>query len=338
MKYYLSVLFMSLCVCAMAVSQTQVKHEIYTLQYEESRQKMEKFMDSNPSIKILSIDAKRKETTYKLFMTSQQFEQYKNMIKTFGYIASYKESKDDLSNQIQTMEEDIRFLKNKLKDYETLEGNISKNTDSYLSFWREIQNIKDSTRQKERALSEWQKQDTGYWVTLVLRQESAEEDDFPVTVYVNMPGFQYSFWAVEKPANGLSAKFYHGYQGKYMFTRGKNALYFGAYIADKSTKNESTTYNDIFVLGFGQDFYSRYLGRGQRRFFNLATGYVSHIMLMSSDAKKVKFNFAITPTLGLDIYKGKYCLWDIRAGYILPIVENKNMRGLELAMSFAVVF
>jgi hypothetical protein len=322
----------------MAASRTQVKHEIYTLQYSDSRQKMDKFMASEPSIKILSIDAKKRETTYRLVMTAQQFEQYKELVKTFGYIASSKESMEDLGDQIQTVEEDIRFLKNKLKDYETLEEGISKNTESHLSFWREMQGIKDSLRQKEHLLSGLKKQDTGYLVTLILTEEVTANSDNPITTYVNMPGFQYSFWVVEKPDKGISAKSYQGYQGKYMFTRGKNALYLGAYIANKSAQNKSTAYNDIFVLGFGQDFYSRYLGRGQRRFFNLTTGYVSQIMLMSSNEKKAKFNFTVIPSLGLDIHKGKYCLWDIRAGYILPIVENKNMRGLELSMSFAVVF
>ena len=49
--------------------------------------------------------------------------------------------------------------------------------------------------------------------------------------------------------------------------------------------------NELFMFSFGQDFYSRHLGRGTRKFLNLYTGYQIGDIIATSQISKSNLVF-----------------------------------------------
>ena len=92
--------------------------------------------------------------------------------------------------------------------------------------------------------------------------------------FVNMPGVEIGLLRLENPQAGVSARFYRGYSVKYLFTRGKSYFNLGIYKpTTKAEPTDSTFITELFLINFGQDFYPRHFGRGQRKFLNLYTTY-----------------------------------------------------------------
>jgi hypothetical protein len=96
-------------------------------------------------------------------------------------------------------------------------------------------------------------------------------------------------------------------------------------------------FSELFAYSFGQDFYSRHLGRGSRKFLNLYSGYSVGGMVATGRTSK-KDIFYIAPSIGLEIYKNKYLLIDSKVNYFIPFMYNKEMRGLSANISLSVVF
>ena len=158
--------------------------------------------------------------------------------------------------------------------------------------------------------------------------------------FVNMPGVEYSFLAIENPKAGVSAKAYQGASVKYMFTRGKSYFNLGVYKALNNNKADSSAISELFMINFGQDFYPRNFGRGKRRYFNLYTGYqVGGFIASRNDDKSSKFIYNANLSLGLELVKTKHVLIDNKVSYFLPLNElNRHMRGLLYQASFNFVF
>ncbi|MBR4625616.1 MAG: hypothetical protein IKO56_08805, partial [Alphaproteobacteria bacterium] len=156
--------------------------------------------------------------------------------------------------------------------------------------------------------------------------------------FVNMPGFEFSVFMPENPQEGISAEYYNGYMLKYLFTRGKSYITIGAFKASEIPPNDSLMYSDIFNFSFGQDFYSRHLGRGGRKFLNLYSGY--NIGLLTYKGKTSSHrNIYISPAIGIELFKNNFMLFDTKMTYILPFSENNlNLRGLQFAAALNFVF
>jgi hypothetical protein len=93
----------------------------------------------------------------------------------------------------------------------------------------------------------------------------------------------------------------------------------------------------MFAFGFGQDFYSRHLGRGTNKFFNLYSGYTFGGLLASNDAKK-NFMGYFAPAIGVELFKNKYVLIDTKVNYLIPFKDVRYTRGLAFNASFNFVF
>ncbi len=156
--------------------------------------------------------------------------------------------------------------------------------------------------------------------------------------WVNMPGAEFTMLRIENPTPGTSVKQYQGAQIKYIFTRGKDYMQLGAW-RSVNTPSDTTTFRELFMVSFGQDFYSKRWGRGSRRFLNLYTGYNTGILLMSTGKSRVVLP-QISPAVGVDIFKTKHVLLDTRVNYFLPLSEKyyESMRGLAFSASFNFVF
>jgi hypothetical protein len=152
-----------------------------------------------------------------------------------------------------------------------------------------------------------------------------------------MPGVEYSYFQIEEPQDTLSSPYYQGVFLKYVFTKGKSFATLGAYKTTDKLDTDTMHYSEMFIFGFGQDFYSRHLGRGSKKFFNLYSGYTIGGMLASNDKRKETFGY-IAPAVGLEIFKNKYVLIDTKVNYMVPFKNTRNMRGLAFNVSFNFVF
>jgi hypothetical protein len=90
-------------------------------------------------------------------------------------------------------------------------------------------------------------------------------------------------------------------------------------------------------MNFGQDFYSRHFGRGGNKFGNLYSGYTVGYMAASNEVKAQDI-FYLAPSVGLELFKNKYILWDTKVNYLIPFSYQRNLRGFGLNTSINFVF
>ncbi len=204
-----------------------------------------------------------------------------------------------------------------------------------------FQSMNDEDEQKireyENEIQELDKKITTVWLDVALMRELTTPNQNQKIKFVNMPGFEYSVFTPENAKAGISADYYNGYMLKYLFTKGKSYITLGAFKAVNVPQNDTLMYSDIFNFSFGQDFYSRHLGRGGRKFLNLYSGY--HVGFMACTGEKSSLNTVyVSPAVGLELYKNNFMLLDTKMTYILPFTENLNMRGLQFAASLNFVF
>ena len=175
-----------------------------------------------------------------------------------------------------------------------------------------------------------------YSVSLTLSDEVTSPESTGIS-FVNMPGAEYSFLDIEAPAAGTSAEFYHGYFLKYLFTKGKSYGSIGLYKNESIGRTDSVAYSEMFILAFGQDFYSRHFGRGDRRYLNLYSGYQVGGILATGEVS-TKYLPYLAPSVGVEIFKNKYILFDTKVSYFVPVTDSRNMRGISYSAAFNFVF
>ena len=157
--------------------------------------------------------------------------------------------------------------------------------------------------------------------------------------FINMPGVESFLYIVENPVEDKSAHRYFGGSLRYLFTRGKSFFTIGILKPLDRDEDNDKQVNDIVTYTLGKDFYPRYLGRGKRTFFNPYSGAQIGGMVLTSK-EGIDNIFTFEPHIGLELFKNKYVILDVRVGYIFPLdKENiKNLRGLTQNVSFNVVF
>ena len=152
-----------------------------------------------------------------------------------------------------------------------------------------------------------------------------------------MPGASYDIFWIENPVKDLSAELYHGYSLKYLFTRGKSYATIGTFKERTSADSDTMRYKELFVFGFGQDFYTRHFGRGKNKFLNLYSGYNMGGVFATADSRTSTFPY-LKIFLGVELFKNKYILIDNKVGYFIPFRYNRNLRGISYNVSFNFVF
>ncbi len=224
------------------------------------------------------------------------------------------------------------------KDYSYTDNNlvIGRIVDEIKNLSTTRDNYESTVAEKQAQIEELKKNANKIFV-----QISVNEQDMITSkiAFVNMPGFEYSFLFTENPKKGFSAPYYQAYTLKYLFTRGKSYFALSMMKGTDYSKQDSTLYNEYFMLSFGQDFYTRHLGRGKRRFFNPYTSYQVGCFLASNQASDNKFNVNINVAVGLELIKTRIFLLDTKVSYFLPINKNNvNMRGFQASLSANFLF
>ena len=314
---------------------TELNIDVTSIDFKNSKKELLDFMKRND----LSIQNQNESTTsiyLKINLSKDLYEQLDEKASSLGFVLSRKVTTVNNSLKVSDINLEISYLKSKKDSYAELMKQLDVKSDMYISLWNENKVTEEKIFRKEKELLPFIQKTQNYSVTITLSEEQTSPDNSKIS-FVNMPGFEYSFLTIDSPKPGISSNSYQGDFLKYLFTKGKSFATIGVYKSTQSQSTNDSTFSELFVLGFGQDFYSRHLGRGSRKFFNLYSGYDAGYMLATGVKTKADI-FYVSPTIGLEIFKNKFILIDTKFTYLIPFTDNKNLRGYTLNTSVNFVF
>jgi hypothetical protein len=267
------------------------------------------------------------------------YEKIEKIVPQLGFLDNKRLGTINNSEEIAGIDLEIAFLKSKKAAYETELEKFK--GDDYKGYWNEVREIEQSLFNLEKRKTTLKNQVYFYIVDITLYEDIGtpqSSNNFGDVQFVNMPGVGATQLMIENPLKNISSAVYRGYEVKYLFTRGKSYAVFGSMKAQNVPSIHSDSlFTDLFMYGFGQDFYPRHLGKGRRKVFNLYSGYRVGGTFASAKSMSKHYLYA-TPHLGVEIVKTKYILLDVDAGYYIPFYQNNNLRGLQLNASFNFLF
>jgi hypothetical protein len=336
-----SVVFVLICNQIFAQSDstkisTDINIEITSIQFDLSSQLIKGFLDSN-KVYIETQNEYKTHLSVSFILNEMQYETFEKLLPQLGYITTKEVNSVNNNKKSEEIEFEIKYLKSQKASYEVILAKINENSDQYFSTWKELKAIEERIFDAEQKLAQFETSYNTYSIELKIDDEIGSPGSSRVS-FVNMPGVEYSFLNIEAPLSGISTDNYQGYFLKYLFTKGKSYANIGAYKALDGPIADTSYFSEMFLLGFGQDFYSRYMGRGSKKFLNLYSSYTIGGLLASGTTTK-DYMFYIMPAIGIELFKNKYILLDTKVSYFVPITEyNPNMRGLSFNTSFNFVF
>jgi hypothetical protein len=238
--------------------------------------------------------------------------------------------------------EDNIYKLEKMRNKFNLDSNVnSKKNTEYA-----IENLEENNRRISRNLKQMKENYQTIFVKVTINDELSTPTNSKIA-FAKMPGVTYNHLYVENPKGGLSEDNYTGYSMKYIFTKGKSYFQIGVMKnANGMSKLQNydslkaNTINEFFTFEFGQDFYTRYFGRGNRKFFNLYSGYsIGGAIINRRNDQNTRFAAFTNLSMGVEILKTKHILIDTKGSYFLPLADiNRNTRGIMMSASFNFVF
>lgn len=255
-------------------------------------------------------------------------------IKKWGYITGEKTTFTHDANRIVELQNEIDNLNKEKAQYEKLVTKLDSSDLKYFEFWQKIIDIDIKISGKELQINMDNLAIKQYALQIRFEEDKKVGDSYDNS-WVNMPGIEGSLLFTEQPKRGVSPKYMIGYNLKYLFNYKKSYAVLGLY---KSVgRVDNTSVNETYIFALGQDFYSRRLGRGQRKFLNLYTSFNLGFYISSSETKKSNSWF-VNPFIGIELFKSKNIIIDNKIGYFLPFQNNRNQRGALYNLSFNFVF
>ncbi len=314
---------------------TTLDQEIRTTEYALAVQKMNSFIIAN------NILVTRQSETQLMYSVNFSLEPklyaaYTETVKNMGLFTENNLNTTDNTSRVEELKGNIKYYQDQIELQNALMEKQDPQSEQYKNMWRELKNWETSIRNTQTDLNNLTASEYYYVIDLRIEDETYTPQNSSVS-WINMPGLEYSYLQIEQPQDTLSSPYYQGVFLKYVFTRGKSFATLGAYKTTNKLDPDTMHYSEMFVFGFGQDFYSRHLGRGSKKFFNLYSGYTLGGMLASNDKRKETFGY-IAPAIGLEIFKNKYVLIDSKVNYMVPFKNTRHMRGLAFNVSFNFVF
>lgn len=307
----------------------------YSINFDKIVPLVEEYVNSN-SLLVQKKTQNYEQIYYNLVMTEAQYNDIKQHLEGWKCaVIDSEESTTNISREIENQTVSIERLKS---DIYELEDKLSKTKNDSIveELESELYDMRESLRKKNRNYAD----NCASIGTVNLEFRLMRDETSPRQTkvrFVNMPGFEYSFLMVGNPKPGFSASYYNGYNLKYLFTRGKTFITLGVFKAKDVAATDSTTLTDAFNISFGQDFYSRHFGRGARKCFNMYSGYNVGFMAFRGETTSTKTIY-VSPTVGVELFKNRFVLWDLRGSYYLPFKHNYDLRGWQFSTSFNVAF
>ncbi len=309
--------------------------EILVTNIETATEKIEDFIktyDLTPS----TYEKKQKALEIVLFINHKAFEDLNNLIQKLGYIQYQTTNATDYTEEILIIEREIELLEKELSSYQSLVKHVdSSSNDRYFKYWEKIIEIEKAISEQKMAKSDILNKMNNHRFKLSIIEEVNAAETYYSSSWVNMPGIEYSFLKTEQPEQGISPESMSGISLKYLFNTGKSYGVLGLYRSNDA--DSVSEIDETYIFAFGQDFYSKYMGRGQRKFFNLYTSFNVGFYISTSQSQKITSWF-VNPYLGLELFKNKYILVDNKVGYFMPYRNNRTQRGLLYNVSFNFVF
>ncbi len=314
---------------------SSVNVTLIAIDYNTSKSAFKNFITEN-GIVINAQDESKTSINATFDLTTELYNKLRLQLSNWGYI-----SNDDINTtgyplELEEIDLEIEFLTQKKNSFEQILQQHEMKSAQYESLWREKQGLEDRIFNLKKRKSALEKNALPYRVSLTIMEEMTSPQESRVT-FVNMPGAEYSYLKIENPNDTVSSAYYQGYFLKYLFTKGKSYASIGVYQSTQKQPGDSTVFSELFVMNFGQDFYSRHFGRGGNKFGNLYSGYTVGYMAASNEVKAQDI-FYLAPSVGLELFKNKYILWDTKVNYLIPFSYQRNLRGFGLNTSINFVF
>lgn len=312
-----------------------VTYSIYTSDYSEKKLSLEGFLKKG---KYTIINQKESKTShhYEFAIWDSDLDNIDSLCNTLGYV-SFKDLKS-FNHDADLKEAQLQLEQQKEKkiEFEKMQKQLdSIGSARYYAHWEKIRAIDEEINHTKKRILNYQSYEKVYTVVIELYNEQTIYESTRVN-FVHMPGAEYVYFITENPKQGLSYSNYQGVNLKYVFTKGKSFFALGA--LKPVSKTDSTTFDEIFNLTFGQDWYSKHLGRGGYKFCNLYIGYHTGFTLAYNDFGNKWWPY-VSPSTGLELFKNKYFLFDTNVSYYLPLSNyNRNMRGYKISGSINFTF
>lgn len=238
----------------------------------------------------------------------------------------------DLTLERSTTQKKLDTYNAELSRYKAMDD------ERYQNLWDAVRGFESTIQEIDKNIATIKANADRAEATISIKEEriTPAGNDKEDVKFVNMPGGEYVFLAVENDKAGLSSKYYQGYGLKYVFTKGKTNVAITTLKSDGGT-SDSSTVSEIFLYSFGQDFYPIRKNTEGISFFNLYTGYDLGGMLASTETESHNHWFADV-NIGLELFKSSRALLDARGSYFLPFYENRNLRGIMGRISLNIVF
>ncbi len=314
---------------------SNVNITVITLDYTTSKTSFRKFIAEN-NININSQDESKTSITATFDANKEVYVQMRTLINTWGYISNDDINTTGYQLELDEIDLEIEFMTQKKNSFEQILQQHEMKSAQYESLWREKQGLEDRIFNLKKRKTVLEKNALPYRITITIMEEMTSPVESKVT-FVNMPGVEYSYLKIENPNDTVSSAYYQGYFLKYLFTKGKSYASVGVYQSTQKPAGDSTIFSELFVMNFGQDFYSRHFGRGSNKFGNLYSGYTVGYIAASNEVRSQDI-FYVSPSVGLELFKNKYILWDTKVNYLIPFSYQRNLRGFGLNTSINFVF
>lgn len=330
-------LFTSLALSAQKTNQylsTNADIDIISPNIADAKVRMSQFVKDN-QIDIIYQKEYNSFTSYHFPVTEETWQSLESILPHLGLVSSLELTKENEQEAVDKIKLELDYLTEKRDSYATLLKEFDATSEKYMVYWKEMKDIEEKIFYLKKSLLSYQNSDNLYNIKITINDEVTTPDKTKIR-FVNMPGAEYSYLTITNPTEGISAAHYDGYFLKYMFTRGKSFISLGAYNSTEAQQNDSTI-NEMFVFGFGQDFYSRYLGRGHRKCMNLYSGYTLGYILGTGEVTEYDL-FFVSPSVGIELFKNRFLLIDTKANYFIPLNHNKELRGWSVNASVNFVF
>lgn len=319
---------------------------IYSSEFLKNRTLVSQFITKK---KYEVLNEQLNSGSYELNFTADKSEiaSLDSLFATLGYITSSSQNNNNLKYTVKNLknqieDNQIQIDRIRVKGAKDSTFQQKNNTESQINYYL------DKIKEHNRTLNNIQENENRIYVDFDLRDEQSVPTGNSRITWAKMPGVAYNYLMVENPKLGISDKVYAGMNLKYIFTKGKSFFQIG--VLKSQNKNSATsdtlltlapqTFNEFFTIEFGQDFYTKHFGRGNRKFLNLYSGYTIGGMIPNKrNDENIGFIPVMNLSMGVELIKTKHILLDARGSYFLPLNGiNRNTRGILMGASFNFVF
>ncbi|TAD94777.1 MAG: hypothetical protein EAZ97_16345, partial [Bacteroidetes bacterium] len=260
MKKILIILFLLSCQMLFAQKKalvTRLEATIYSAEKTEGKNALVNFARQK-GVSVSNQTESQESFLIEMNLTENALKKLDSLILNLGYIESRNlQTVEDVQNNGKDSLR-IVFLQKKMQTYQNEISKMDSMSNRYFKYWEDIRSMEEEIYQLQANQIDARQRVMRYSASVRIYQESIEKG----ISFVNMPGLEYTMLFVESPNPAVSTQRYAGYSLKYMFTKGKSYFNVGAMKAQNRTEADSLSYSELFLVGFGQDFYTRYLGRG----------------------------------------------------------------------------